>query len=70
MTWDYAELNTLLDGTGSFVGAVDWTAESIDGVAAGYGSKFGLSTQVDAMRQSLSEGKIVSTDPPYYDNIG
>ena len=28
MTWDFAELNTLLDGTGSFCGAVDWTAES------------------------------------------
>ena len=35
MTWDYAELNTLLAGTGSFLGAVEWTAESIDGVAAG-----------------------------------
>src|SRR5207302_625540 len=32
MTWDFAELNTLLDGTGSFAGAVDWTAESLDGV--------------------------------------
>jgi putative DNA methylase len=70
MTWDYAELNTLLDGTGSFVGAVDWTAESIEGVAAGYGSKFGASSQVDATSQSLSQDKIISTDPPYYDNIG
>jgi putative DNA methylase len=70
MTWDYAELNTLLDGTGSFVGAVGWTAESIEGVAAGYGSTFGESNQVDAMSQALSRGKVVSTDPPYYDNIG
>ena len=29
MTWDYAELNTLLSSTGSFLGAVAWTAESI-----------------------------------------
>jgi putative DNA methylase len=70
MTWDYAELNTLLDGTGSFVGAVGWTAESIEGVAAGYGSSFGASHQDDATRQSVSAGKVVSTDPPYYDNIG
>jgi putative DNA methylase len=70
MTWDYAELNTLLDGTGSFVGAADWTAESIEGVAAGYGSKFGESVQIDARRQGLSKDKVVSTDPPYYDNIG
>jgi putative DNA methylase len=70
MTWDYAELNTLLGGTGSFLGAVDWTAESIEGVAAGYGARFGESIQVDAMCQSVSSSKIVSTDPPYYDNIG
>ena len=70
MTWDYAELNTLLDGTGSFVGAVGWTAESIDGVAAGYGASFGAGHQDDATSQSLSSGKVVSTDPPYYDNIG
>ncbi len=70
MTWDYAELNTLLGGTGSFLGAVDWTAESIEGVAAGYGSKLGVSSQADATDQSLSMDKVISTDPPYYDNIG
>lgn len=70
MTWDFAELNTLLEGTGSFVGATQWTAESIDGVAGGYGSSFGLSIQADAASQIVSAGKLVSTDPPYYDNIG
>jgi len=70
MTWDYAELNTLLGGTGSFVGAVTWTAESIEGVAAGYGSSFGAARQVDATIQSVTADKLVSTDPPYYDNIG
>ena len=70
MTWDYAELNTLLAGTGSFLGAVEWTAESIDGVAAGYGSSVGTGTQADAGNQVLSSDRVVSTDPPYYDNIG
>jgi putative DNA methylase len=70
MTWDYAELNTLLEGTGSFLGAVAWTAESIEGVAAGYGSQFGEARQADATTQDTSCDKIVSTDPPYYDNIG
>jgi putative DNA methylase len=70
MTWDYAELNTLLGGTGSFVGAATWTAESIEGVAAGYGSSFGAAQQIDATSQPVSAGKVVSTDPPYYDNIG
>ncbi len=70
MTWDYAELNTLLGGTGSFVGAAEWTAESIEGVAAGHGSKFGEGSQIEATTQAVSVGKIISTDPPYYDNIG
>jgi putative DNA methylase len=69
MTWDYAELNTLLNGTGSFVGAVGWTAESVDGLGAGRGSGGGESTQADATTQVISRGKVVSTDPPYYDNI-
>ena len=70
MTWDYAELNTLLSGTGSFLGAVQWTAESIDGVATGHGSPFGAGTQTDATRQALSTDRVVSTDPPYFDNVG
>ena len=64
MTWDYAELNSLLSGTGSYLGAVQWTAESIDGVAAGHGSSFGAGTQTDATRQTLSTNRVVSTDPP------
>ena len=70
MTWDYAELNTLLRGTGSFLGAVEWTAESIDGIAAGGGSLVGLGLQGDATNQTLSLDKVISADPPYYDNIG
>ena len=69
MTWDYAELNMLLGGTGSFVGAIQWTAESIDGIAAICDSSSGASTQADAAHQILSTNRIISTDPPYYDNI-
>jgi putative DNA methylase len=69
MSWDYCELNTLLSGTGSLVGAAGWTAESIEGVAAGYGSTFGDARQADATHQETSRGKVVSTDPPYYDNV-
>ena len=70
MTWDFAELNTLLDGTGSFEGAVAWTAESLEGVAVRTVAMPGEATQSDAQRQSISVAKVVSTDPPYYDNIG
>lgn len=30
----------------------------------------GFSSQADAQTQSISQDKIISTDPPYYDNIG
>ena len=70
MTWDFAELNTLLTGTGSFVGAVEWTAESIDGVAVAQGTAPGVASQADAANHLLAVNRVVSTDPPYYDNIG
>lgn len=69
MTWDFAELNTLLNGTGSFAGAVQWTAESVEVLGVG-GSKSGI-TNIDAAKNSFPIHSIViSTDPPYYDNIG
>jgi putative DNA methylase len=70
MTWDFAELNTLLGGTGSFLGAVDWTAESIEGCGGQSHGEAGQATQYDASSQVISRQKVVSTDPPYYDNIG
>ncbi|HKI17778.1 MAG TPA: DUF1156 domain-containing protein, partial [Isosphaeraceae bacterium] len=70
MTWDFAEVNLLADCTRSLSESVAWTAESIEGVAAGYGASFGSATQADATRQDISTDKLVSTDPPYYDNIG
>ena len=69
MTWDFAELNTLLFGTGTFLGAVHWTAESIEGIASRLRSPLGAATQIDAAHQSLSKDKIISADPPYYNNI-
>ena len=70
MSWDYCELNTLLHGTGSYTGATNWTAESIEGVVSPAGSVSGKAIQLDAATQVLSQHKLVSTDPPYYDNIG
>ena len=70
MTWDFAELNTLLSGTGSFTGAAEWTAESIEGVAVADAFGVPVATQADAQSQTISKAKVLSTDPPYYDNIG
>src|SRR5439155_4925172 len=70
MTWDFAEVNLLADCTRSLSESFAWTAESIEGVAAGYGADFGAWRLIGATNQSLSAAKVVSTDPPYYDNIG
>jgi len=70
MTWDFAELNTLLTGTGSFSGAAEWTAESIEGIAVLNANSVSTALQADAQTQTISTHKLISTDPPYYDNIG
>jgi putative DNA methylase len=68
MTWDFAELNMLLAGTGSFEGAVAWTAESLEGSSQSQKAA-GIAVQAEAQTQRISIGKLISTDPPYYDNV-
>jgi putative DNA methylase len=67
MAWDYTEANPFCDSTGNFMAMVDWTWKAIETTPA---FKDGFAQQADAATQSISVGKILSTDPPYYDNIG
>jgi len=68
MTWDYAEGNPFSVASGNFEGGIGWIAKVID--AALPANIAGFATAADASVQNLSIGKVVSTDPPYYDNIG
>ena len=70
MTWDFAELNALLGGTGSFLGAIEWTAESTTSLVSKGSCTRGSGHLADAVNQALSGNRVISTDPPYYDNIG
>ncbi len=70
MTWDFVESNPLSPSSGGFSNAVDQVIKSINLLPASTGSLPGMATQVSATDQTLSAGRIVSTDPPYYDNIG
>lgn len=66
MVWDFAEINT-------FAGAAGDIAVSIEGISRSMpvgARRRGYATQGDAQTQSISSSKVVSTDPPYYDNIG
>ena len=67
MTWDFAEANTFADMGGSFIIAIEKGAMVIDAFPSSVAS---FAVQADAASQTVSDGKLVSTDPPYYDNIG
>jgi len=67
MAWDYAEANPFSESGGNFQKNLSYVARGIDFLA---GAAPGHASQADAARNSLSAGKTVSTDPPYYDNIG
>nr|WP_294504258.1 DUF1156 domain-containing protein [uncultured Rhodopila sp.] len=67
MTWDFAECNVFSDSTGNFMGAIDWVWKALLGLSLNAAGKI---IQHDAQTVSLPDNCVVSTDPPYYDNIG
>jgi len=69
MSWDYAEANTLSGPSGSFESMVKNTVAGLLSINSRAGTA-GFACQSDASSQLLSRSKIISTDPPYYDNIG
>lgn len=69
MTWDYAEGNPFSDSTGNFFRQIE-LMEVVVQKALSSALSAGSALQADAQGQSVSECKVVSTDPPYYDNIG
>ncbi|KAA8832152.1 DUF1156 domain-containing protein [Bifidobacterium tissieri] len=66
MAWDYAESNPFSTKSGNFLGQVNWVAEAIQNVPA---HPQGDAQQADAATRDYTN-VVVSTDPPYYDNIG
>jgi putative DNA methylase len=67
MAWDFGEVNPFSESGGNFSKNLSYVAMGIDYLA---GSASGHALQLDAATNSASSGKLVSTDPPYYDNIG
>ena len=68
MSWDYAEANPFSSSTGNWNAMVDWVQESLSLFPSNLSP--GHVSQADAQTQAISQEKVVSTDPPYYDNIG
>lgn len=67
MTWDFAEGNPFSDSSGNWTFNVEWGSKAIGLFPA---IATGTVTQSDAQSQTISAHKVISTDPPYYDNIG
>ena len=67
MSWDYAECNPLCTSTGNWIAMVDWVWKAVQKFSH---SSIGNAFQLDAQTQTVSVNKVISTDPPYYDNIG
>lgn len=65
MTWDYVEINPLGKFGGTFSAGLDKSYEVIRNLPIGDG----VVTAGDAKLRSYKD-MIISTDPPYYDNIG
>ncbi len=67
MVWDSAEVNQLAGAAGDFMVSLQGSLKFLGSAIA---STSGNVVQADAASQGISTGKVVSTDPPYYDNIG
>ncbi|NCB76908.1 MAG: DUF1156 domain-containing protein [Negativicutes bacterium] len=66
MVWDFAEANPFSGSAGNLYSALSWVEKAISLFPTGIGH----ACQQDAQTQVISDNKVVSSDPPYYDNIG
>lgn len=68
MVWDYAEANPFSDSGGNFSLFIERCADTINFFIDN--AKTGEVSQFDAQSDCYLRSIMVSTDPPYYDNIG
>jgi len=67
MSWDYAETNGFSDSAGNILSGLEWAYKTLIYLPD---QKHGYTYQIAAQLQDISINKVISTDPPYYDNIG
>lgn len=67
MAWDHAEANVLGNSSGNFAEDVEWVTRSLERLPQT--GIVGQVEQADAANRSYDD-VLISTDPPYYDNIG
>ena len=67
MVWDYTEPNPMASATGSADAAVFYSSDPLNWLQSQTAS---FALQLDATSLSKSPPRLISTDPPYYDNVG
>jgi putative DNA methylase len=67
MTWDFTEANFFSASTGNWLNCIEWGVKTLDALMP---RNTGLEIQHDAQSVSYPERTVISSDPPYYDNIG
>jgi len=66
ITWDFAEGNLLGDASGNWMNNVEWTTKAFTNLpSVGWAHVL----QRDASQLAPNAPIVVSTDPPYYDNV-
>jgi putative DNA methylase len=68
MVWDYGEANIMENVVGGFITNLEYQVKCL--LKLGTTGASGTALQLDAATQNISKLKVISTDPPYYDNIG
>ena len=67
MVWDFGEANILENVVGGFVTNIEYQAKCLAFTAT---NQTGFALQAEVANEPILCGSIISTDPPYYDNIG
>ena len=79
MLWDYADINVFSTSTQNWTAQIDWVAEAVECLPStvhrslafqGDAGSFPSKAQEAFSDHILSDNLLVSTDPPYYDNVG
>ena len=67
MVWDFCEVNVFAGGAGDYGTSLSGIVRTVEVLSS---QMHGEASQADASTQRISTDRFVSTDPPYYDNIG
>ena len=67
MAWDFAETNVFSNSTGNWSNCIEWGVKTLGTIMS---NADGREIQCDAQSVEYESNSAISTDPPYYDNIG